>query len=447
MKTFEIHNADCREVMKSLPANSIDSIVTDPPYGLEFMGKGWDRGVPGVEFWTEALRVLKPGGHLLAFGGTRTFHRLTVAIEDSGFEIRDCLGWIYGSGFPKSHNISKAIDRAAGAEREAIGKGQSGPAAGMQNLGPSGIKGGEFEITAPATPEAAEWAGWGTALKPAWEPIILARKPLAGTVAENVLEFRTGGLNIDGARVGAEGGGTHCTNRDENGKCKGHLNAGRSTENETFHGPDISGGRWPANILHDGSEEVVAGFPDVKAGVAVNRNRQPGTFNSWMGTRQGGVGDDVGYGDSGSAARFFYCAKASKADRNEGLDEFQIGQTTGGGGGIGKYAKDVNSASGKFGSEKAPARNIHPTVKPSALMRYLCRLVTAPGGLILDPFAGSGSTGKAAIAEGFRFVGAELDPAYAEIARARCEAAAAKLPAEVHIESEEPAQLDLFGEG
>lgn len=369
MKTFEIHNADCREVMKSLPANSIDSIVTDPPYGLEFMGKGWDRGVPSVEFWTEALRVLKPGGHLLAFGGTRTFHRLTVAIEDSGFEIRDCLGWIYGSGFPKSHNISKAIDKAAGAEREAIGKGQSGPAAGMQNLGPSGIKGGEFEITAPATPEAAEWAGWGTALKPAWEPIILARKPLAGTVAENVLEFRTGGLNIDGARVGEPL--SYASNKPGITSAKG-WNA-----NNMISLPERKvSGRWPANILHDGSEEAIGIFPEEA---------------------------------SGSAARFFYCAKASKADREAG--------------------------------------NIHPTVKPSALMRYLCRLVTAPGGLILDPFAGSGSTGKAAIAEGFRFVGAELDPAYAEIARARCEAAAAKLPAEVHIESEEAAQLDLFGEG
>lgn len=412
MKTFEIHNADCREVMKSLPANSIDSIVTDPPYGLEFMGKGWDRGVPGVEFWTEALRVLKPGGHLLAFGGTRTFHRLTVAIEDSGFEIRDCLGWIYGSGFPKSHNISKAIDRAAGAEREIIGrqKAQGNTrgkgAAGHYANGLTAVNGYEivkdgWNLTAPATPEAAEWEGWGTALKPAWEPIILARKPLAGTVAENVLEFRTGGLNIDGARISGE---PTPINKLENW-------SGFGQEKRPNYIQEMNtAGRWPANILHDGSEEAIGIFPETTSGILKPSHfSKASEANCLNGSNQARHPRAEFGGDSGSAARFFYCAKASKADREAG--------------------------------------NIHPTVKPSALMRYLCRLVTAPGGLILDPFAGSGSTGKAAIAEGFRFVGAELDPAYAEIARARCEAAAAKLPAEVHIESEEAAQLDLFGEG
>ena len=374
MKTFEIKNADCREVMRGLPENSIDSIVTDPPYGLEFMGKGWDRGVPGVDFWTEALRVLKPGGHLLAFGGTRTFHRLTCAIEDSGFDIRDCLGWIYGSGFPKSHNISKAIDKAAGAEREIVGK--------SKRHGGGKMQGASFQvspivpnITAPATPEAAEWSGWGTALKPAWEPIILARKPLAGTVAQNVLEFRTGGLNIDAARVG-----------------------------ETEHL-----GRWPANILHDGSEEAIGIFPETTSGkLNPSHFSKASEANCLNGSNQARHPRGEFGGDSGSAARFFYCAKASKADREAG--------------------------------------NIHPTVKPSALMQYLCRLVTAPGGLILDPFAGSGSTGKAAIAEGFRFLGAELDPAYAEIARARCEAAA-KIAPEITEGAEDSAQLDLFGEG
>lgn len=412
MKTFEIHNADCREVMKSLPANSIDSIVTDPPYGLEFMGKGWDRGVPGVEFWTEALRVLKPGGHLLAFGGTRTFHRLTVAIEDSGFEIRDCLGWIYGSGFPKSHNISKAIDRAAGAEREIIGrqKAQGNTrgkgAAGHYANGLTAVNGYEivkdgWNLTAPATPEAAEWEGWGTALKPAWEPIILARKSLAGTVAENVLEFRTGGLNIDGARISGE---PTPINKLENW-------SGFGQEKRPNYIQEMNtAGRWPANILHDGSEEAIGIFPETTSGILKPSHfSKASEANCLNGSNQARHPRAEFGGDSGSAARFFYCAKASKADREAG--------------------------------------NIHPTVKPSALMRYLCRLVTAPGGLILDPFAGSGSTGKAAIAEGFRFVGAELDPAYAEIARARCEAAAAKLPAEVHIESEEAAQLDLFGEG
>ena len=429
MKTFEIKNADCREVMRSLPENSIDSIVTDPPYGLEFMGKGWDRGVPGIEFWTEALRVLKPGGHLLAFGGTRTFHRLTVAIEDSGFEIRDCLGWIYGSGFPKSHNISKAIEAkiiTGGSNPRQIRKIEMGKnykphkLSGTKDFGIS--RGGGFgadldrdltESLPIENPEAAEWSGWGTALKPAWEPIILARKPLAGTVAQNVLEFRTGGLNIDAARVG---------------------------ETEGL-------GRWPANILHDGSEEAIGIFPETTSGILKPSHfSKASEANCLNGSNQARHPRGEFGGDSGSAARFFYCAKASKADRNEGLEEFQIGQTTGGGGGIGNYAKDVNSASGKFGSEKDPARNIHPTVKPSALMQYLCRLVTAPGGLILDPFAGSGSTGKAAIAEGFRFLGAELDPAYAEIARARCEAAA-KISPEITEGAEDSAQLHLFGEG
>ena len=405
MKTFEIKNADCREVMRGLPENSIDSIVTDPPYGLEFMGKGWDRGVPGIEFWTEALRVLKPGGHLLAFGGTRTFHRLTCAIEDSGFEIRDCLGWIYGSGFPKSHNISKAIDKAAGAEREIVGinpnhrKTASGEVHQTETmLGEPHTSDGT--ITAPATPEAAEWAGWGTALKPAWEPIILARKPLAGTVAQNVLEFRTGGLNIDAARVGEE------TIRARKGGFSDSPIYGTGAAGLTFGGHL---GRWPANILHDGSEEAIGIFPETTSGILKPSHfSKASEANCLNGSNQARHPRGEFGGDSGSAARFFYCAKASKADREAG--------------------------------------NIHPTVKPSALMKYLCRLVTAPGGLILDPFAGSGSTGKAAIAEGFRFLGAELDPAYAEIARARCEAAA-KIAPEITEGAEDSAQLDLFGEG
>jgi site-specific DNA-methyltransferase (adenine-specific) len=400
MKRFEIKNADCREVMRGLAENSIDSIVTDPPYGLEFMGKGWDRGVPGVEFWTEALRVLKPGGYLLAFGGTRTFHRLTVAIEDSGFEIRDCLSWIYGSGFPKSHNISKAIDKAAGADREIIGQAKSGPAAGMQNLGPSGIKGGEFNLTASATPEAAKWEGWGTALKPAWEPIILARKPLRGTVAQNVLEFGTGGLNIDGARVGEES-----TIRTSKAGANGEgWGMGKFSN---LNGSPA--GRWPANVIHDGSEEAIAGFPQTTSGqLKPHHFSRASAADCLNGSNQARHPRAEFGGDTGSAARFFYCAKASKADRDEG--------------------------------------NNHPTVKPSALMRHLCRLVTQPEGLILDPFSGSGSTGKAALLEGFRFLGAELDPEYAEIARARC------LAAEVATASAEPepepdAQLSIFEEG
>jgi site-specific DNA-methyltransferase (adenine-specific) len=402
MKRFEIKNADCREVMRGLAENSIDSIVTDPPYGLEFMGKGWDRGVPGVEFWTEALRVLKPGGYLLAFGGTRTFHRLTCAIEDSGFEIRDCLSWIYGSGFPKSHNISKAIDKAAGADREILAKipdrwtGKSS----VLNFSTDRPQSHVNVTGSPATPEAAKWEGWGTALKPAWEPIILARKPLRGTVAQNVLEFGTGGLNIDGSRI--EGEPTPI-NRLEKW-------SGFGQEKRPEYSQEINtAGRWPANVIHDGSEEAIAGFPQTGPAKQANRGRGygDGIFSNdcnYSGTLRG-------HGDAGgSAARFFYCAKASKADRDEG--------------------------------------NNHPTVKPSALMRHLCRLVTQPDGLILDPFSGSGSTGKAALLEGFRFLGAELDPEYAEIARARCLAAEiATATATAEPEPEPDAQLSIFGEG
>ena len=355
---------DCRDSMRAMDAESIDAIVSDPPYGLSFMGKGWDHGVPNEDFWIEALRVAKPGAHLLAFGGTRTFHRLVVAIEDAGWEIRDCVMWVYGSGFPKSQDVSKAIDKAAGAEREVVGPKVTGDGH-IQNRKNGTNEYGTFKIaqdgidmlTAPATDAARQWSGWGTALKPAYEPIIMARKPLTGTVAANVLMHGTGAINVDGCRVGTDGGGTSCNHRDEHGKCRGHGNAGRSTSGETFHGPDTSGGRWPANVLHDGSDEVTGLMPD--------------------------------------AARFFYCAKAGKADRDEGCD------------GLDAHKQDETRS------------NHHPTVKPTDLMRYLCRLVTPSGGTVLDPFMGSGSTGKAATLEGFSFVGCELQPEYMAIAEAR----------------------------
>jgi len=316
----ELMLGDCRERMATLELESVDSIVTDPPYGLSFMGKGWDHGVPGSEFWTEALRVAKPGAHLLAFGGTRMFHRLAVAIEDAGWEIRDCVMWVYGSGFPKSHNLS------------------------------------------------GEWQGWGTALKPAWEPVIVARKPLVGTVAANVLAHGTGALNIDGCRVPGEPWKAH--------SATGLGSVKFFTEGET---PVIDkvphdAGRWPANVIYDGSDEVTALLND--------------------------------------AARFFYCAKASRKDRNEGCEAL--------------IEKALNWSSGtknpgSFQSEgtKKAAKNHHPTVKPTELMRYLCRLVTPPGGVVLDPFMGSGSTGKAATIEGFDFIGIELEPEYFKIAQAR----------------------------
>jgi DNA modification methylase len=406
-----LHLGDCRKVMRTLEPNSVDSIVTDPPYGLSFMGKGWDHGVPGVEFWVEALRAAKPGAHLLAFGGTRTFHRLAVAIEDAGWEIRDTVMWVYGSGFPKSHDVSKAIDKAAGAEREVVGKYCSPEST-------SGGKGRKFchsgqpldglpDITAPATDAARQWSGWGTALKPAWEPVIVARKPLVGTVAENFLRHGTGGINVDGCRV-------------ETDELLGRMNNSTNTFNHKNTTPWVNNstnkGRWPANVIHDGSDEVMRLFPVTHA---------PGS-NGSKGTKGKGYVGDFGlravpqlpsYTDSGSAARFFYCAKTSKADRDEGCEE--LGERTAG------ECTDRKNGSAGMNSPRAGAgrtsgsRNHHPTVKPTALMRYLCRLVTPPNGLILDPFMGSGSTGKAAILEGYRFIGIDLEPEYHQIATAR----------------------------
>ena len=332
------------------------------------MGKKWDYDVPSVEVWAECLRVLRPGGHLLAFAGTRTQHRMAVRIEDAGFEIRDMIAWVYGSGFPKSHNLK------------------------------------------------GEWQGWGTALKPALEPITVARKSLAGTVAENVLEHGTGGLNIDGTRVamGDEYDPTRMQRQQHSsGAIDGAFGAASliGTEIQTYK----EGGRWPANLIHDGSDEVTGLFPDVKgskgSGLTQTKAR------SWKNTSTAGI-NRVGHDDSGSAARFFYCAKASKRDRDEGLEGFQAKSKRG-------PMTDSNwSGNERFDGAALPtARNVHPTVKPTALMRYLCRLVTPPGGTVLDPFMGSGSTGKAAVLEGFGFIGIEREEEYLEIAKARIGAA------------------------
>ena len=400
---FTIHHGDCREVMATLDAESVDAIVSDPPYGLSFMGNGWDHGVPGVEFWTEALRVAKPGAHLLAFGGTRTYHRLACAIEDAGWEIRDCVMWVYGSGFPKSHDVSKAIDKAAGAVRPRVPGGQGG-----NNAILGARKSGEA-----ISGEAIQWSGWGTALKPAWEPIIVARKPLVGTVAENVLTHGTGAINVDGCRVGTDGGTAKGNPpKDESNGIYGHgINGACDIL-------DIGKGRWPANLIHDGSEEVVGLFPVTKSGglsgVAYETNAKPG--DGWG--RIGNGGSGACHADSGSAARFFYCAKASKADRDEGCEGLEAIHRANGN----KWTdQDYRVANGERppSAESGPRRNHHPTVKPTDLMRYLCRLVTPPGGVVLDPFTGSGSTGKAATLEGFRFIGIEREAEYVEIAKAR----------------------------
>jgi DNA modification methylase len=411
--TFNIYIGDNQQILPTLLDNSIDSIVTDPPYELGFMGKSWDAtGIAyNVEMWRECLRILKPGGHLLAFSGSRTYHRMAVAIEDAGFQIRDQIMWVYGSGFPKSMNISKAIDKSAGVERE-----ETGLQNGMNScLGGSACKcktdGLKFSPTKhsaktlPATAEAEVWDGWGTALKPAHEPIVLARKPLVGTVANNVLTYGTGGINIDGSRVGE--GAKKWTNP------RGGIWV---TDSEAIAElVDNQLGRFPANFIHDGSDEVLELFPDTgkSTGGRIGKKSMGDVTNVPAGQFEAG---DPGYGDSGSAARFFYCAKASKKDRNEGLDDFEEKNNKFGNQ---KNGEDLGNGlvNDKFTTQ--PQKNNHPTVKPTELMRYLCRLITPPNGTVLDPFTGSGSTGKAAVAEGFSFIGIEQSAEYVEIAKAR----------------------------
>ena len=407
MATFEIHHGDNRDVLKAMEDNSIDSIVTDPPYELGFMGKSWDAsGIAfNTEVWQECLRVLKPGGHLLAFSGSRTYHRMAVAIEDAGFEIRDQIMWIYGSGFPKSLDVSKAIDKAAGAERPVIGKGADYGHQEDKDIDQQyGFK-ADYNITAPATAEAKQWQGWGTALKPAHEPIVVARKPLIGTVAANVLTYGTGGLNIDGTRVAGEPVPIN--------KLEEWSGFGQKIEPDYKQTMNTQG-RWPANVIHDGSDAVVELFPNTRARGNLGESLGGGGMYGHAVTT-----NDFGAGDSGSAARFFYCAKASKRDRNEGLDGFEV-----------KTASEMVERKADSDGMKSPragagrtsgAQNHHPTVKPTELMRYLCRLVTPPGGTVLDPFMGSGSTGKAAIYEGFNFVGIEMTDEYIPIAKARIE--------------------------
>jgi site-specific DNA-methyltransferase (adenine-specific) len=387
--------------MRGMPENSVDSIVTDPPYELSFMGRKWDgSGIAySVEMWGEALRVLKPGGHLLAFGGTRTYHRMACAIEDAGFEIRDSIHWVYGSGFPKSLNIGKAIDKAAGAKREVVGerKQRGRPKAHDDEFQKNTSNSPVELLTAPATDEARRWEGWGTALKPAHEPIVVARKPLSGTVAGNVLVWGTGGLNIDGCRVGTDAGWSYPNGPRGGGQIYGN-GAGIPPMTTPHH---ATAGRWPANVVFDrtAGKALDQQSGASRDGVAVNRNRSEDNQTSWYGTRRSQVGDDVGYGGAGGASRFFtqadfgpddwpfvYQAKPSRKERNAGVPEGTPG---------------------------------HPTVKPVALMRHLVRLVTPPGGTVLDPFAGSGTTLVAAILEGMVPLGCEMTDEYLPIIEGR----------------------------
>lgn len=450
-----LYLGDCLETIRTLPDCSVDSIVTDPPYGLGkepdalamladwlasghhdvkgsgFMGKAWDAFVPQPALWRECLRVLKPGGHLLAFAGTRTHDLMTLGLRIAGFEIRDTIMWVYGSGFPKSLDVSKAVDATilhGGSGSRQIKKtidGRPGEARVTGLLPNNWIMSGEMRGGAtndnPATDAARQWQGWGTALKPALEPITLARKPLDGTVATNVLAHGTGALNIDGCRVGSDAGWSYPNGRGGSGWHGRESLSGNLTEPMA-----ATQGRWPANLIHDGSDEVVSRFPAAGGGFGKRGGRDAATVGEFG---MGSTMEVVGYGDAGSAARFFYCAKASKRDRDEGLEGFVLasaGEMTGGCEEGSAGLNNPRAGAGRTGG----GRNIHPTVKPTDLMRYLCRLVTPPGGVVLDPFMGSGSTGKAAMFEGFRFIGCELDPDYAAIARARIAATEQRVAAD-----------------
>ncbi|WP_236222262.1 DNA-methyltransferase [Pseudomonas asiatica] len=384
--TYTLHLGKCIDAMRAMPENSVDSIVTDPPYGLKFMGKRWDYDVPCVDTWVECLRVLKPGGHLLAFAGTRTQHRMAVRIEDAGFEIRDMIAWVYGSGFPKSHNLD------------------------------------------------GDWQGWGTALKPALEPITVARKPLAGTVAANVLVHGTGALNIDACRVTPTGESRDRS--DEDSQEKRYANSGSTNFAAK---PGVRGGdplgRWPANLLHDGSDLVRASFPDAagQQGDLKSHAKCRQSPNGIFGGMRPALDHSARVEADKSAARFFYCAKASRADRNDGLAAGE------------QPAVAARATMRERENADCPRRNgnHHPTVKPTDLMAYLLRLVTPPGGTALDPFMGSGSTGKAAMREGFNFIGCELEPEYLAIAKVRIEYELAKAIALREPQTEQ--QLSLFG--
>jgi site-specific DNA-methyltransferase (adenine-specific) len=378
------------------------------------MGKRWDYDVPSTEVWAECLRVLKPGGHLLAFAGTRTQHRMAVRIEDAGFEIRDMIAWIYGSGFPKSLDVSKAIDNASGVTREVVGPSstvnqKTTPSTTAMAPRPMHAEYGDMvPITAPATPAAIQWQGWGTALKPALEPITVARKPLCGTVAANVLAWGTGAINVDGGRVPGEWSTWK--------KTDGSISEGGLmpfSDQAHSRNPESPLGRFPSNLIHDGSDEVVGLFPNADA----RNGGNTGTDSGGVYSGTWGTTETAQYRDSGSAARFFYCAKASKSDRDEGCGALPFRESPEM---VDREEDSPGMQSPRAGAgRKNGARNFHPTVKPTDLMRYLCRLVTQPGGTVLDPFMGSGSTGKAAMAEGFRFVGIERDPEYFNIAKAR----------------------------
>jgi len=396
---------DCIEGMKMLPDNSVDAIVTDPPYGLSFMGKKWDYDVPSQEIRQEALRVLKPGGYLLAFAGTRTQHRMAVRIEDAGFEIRDMIAWVYGSWFPKSLNIGKAIDKLQGNKREILGlKKYAWPSWNNRNFWVGNDDENYTKRIDTKWNSEREWR-W-TALKPALEPITVARKPLREkTVSENVLKWGTGGINIDGCRVGID--------KDDDIHAKNphtvHIKSNLEFTSSNGEAYKVPTGRFPANLIHDWSDEVVDLFPNSKSSNAVRKNN--GKLGGKIYGKYNSV-DGFGFDDSGSSARFFYCAKASKSERNMWCEEIPIKDP------------DHRTDTAKWSYVDkwiAPQSNSHPTVKPIALMEYLIKLVTKQWAIVLDPFAWSGSTLVACKKLKRQYIWCEMTEEYIPIIKARLE--------------------------
>lgn len=434
--TIQLFCGDCLEILPTLKAGSIDAIISDPPAGIGFMGKEWDKDKGGRDSWiewmasvaAECLRVLKPGGHTLIWSLPRTSHWTATAWENAGFEVRDRIAHIFGSGFPKSLDVGKAIDKAAGAKREVVGykemstypdsDGVAHYKNRAQSEGSQVSTGGRPPITSPATPEAEQWDGWGTGLKPAIEDWWLFRKPISEkTIAANVLKWGTGALNIDMCRVGAEEIKTHGYNG--NSFSQSYKEKGIAPQLAEYK---TSQGRWPAHLIHDGSQEVMDLFPETKSPKTYTR-KSGGHSTENSGMR--GVGEDAGkeslnFGDSGSAARFFYCAKPSRREREAGLDgmDLHIPESQGA-----SIVTSIDRQDGRgrvaVNAKLLPRANFHPTVKPLALVRYLITLITPPGGRVLDCFAGSGTTGIAAQELGFDFIGIEKDPGYFEIAQRR----------------------------
>lgn len=425
MKRYTIKHGNNLDILKKYPDNHFHSIVTDPPYGINFMGKEWDNGVPKKEIWIECLRVLKSGGYLLSFGGSRTYHRMAVNIEDAGFEIRDQIMWVYGQGFPKSNNFVKNYIKQ-------IIRGNIKSNNNMKNK--------DYEISLRKYKEyksiKKDFSSFDTALKPAHEPICMARKPFKGTVVGNVLKHTTSGINIDECRVEFKNGDkTSISGRKHKRGNNINTNLGSnksiSEENEK--------GRFPANFIHDGSEEVLNVFPDTKKGGAIRKDYKINN-NVYNDMSMLTSNHTEGYGDSGNASRFFYCAKTSKTDRSEGLEEFGKETTNDG------RKKDVDNAYQRGITERL---NSHPTVKPTSLMEYLVKLVTPKNGIVLDPFNGSGSTGKAVARlnkeneeRNFRYVGCELDENYCKISKARIEYAVKNNNEIIKVEEDEEDELE-----